>query len=148
MNEISFQVGRRMSGSHGKQMNQNQGSSPIYHCFICNSLEHKIYDCPHKLATQEMFRDKVSHVELKKDEVIVNMVLTSEIRSQNPRLMLQQEKEPWKTEITNDWEKEEKLQKTFESMIQQMQTPKSTIPKEPTTDVGLIWTTKNQNQIC
>jgi hypothetical protein len=29
-----------------------------------------------------------------------------------------------------------------------MQTPKSTIPKEPTTDVGLIWTTKNQNQIC
>jgi hypothetical protein len=54
-----------------------------------------------------MFRNKVSHVELKKDEVFVNMVLTSETRSQNPRLMLQQEKEPWKTKITNDWEKEE-----------------------------------------
>jgi hypothetical protein len=54
-----------------------------------------------------MFQDKVSHVELKKDEVIVNMVLTSEIRSQNPRLMLQQVKEPWKTKITNDWKKEE-----------------------------------------
>jgi hypothetical protein len=95
-----------------------------------------------------MFRDKVSHVELKKDEVIVNMVLISETRSQNPRLMLQQEKEPWKTNITNDWEKEEKLQKTFELVIQQMQTPESIIPKEQTTDVGLIWTTKNQNQIC
>jgi hypothetical protein len=39
--------------------------------------------------------------------------------------VLQQDKEPWETKITNDWEKEEKLQKTFESVIQQMQTSKS-----------------------
>jgi hypothetical protein len=53
------------------------------------------------------------------------MVLVVETRSQNPRLVLQQGKEPWETKIKNDWEKEEKLQKTFESMIQQMQTSKS-----------------------
>ncbi len=94
VNEVSFQTWRGMSGNHGKQGNQNQGSSPIYRCFICNSLEHKIYDCPHKLVAQEMFQNKVSHVEPKKDEVVVNMVLTIEMKSQNPRLVLQWEKEP------------------------------------------------------
>lgn len=46
------------------------------------------------------------------------MVLVVETRNQNPRLVLQEGKEPWETKIKNDWEKEEKLQKTFESMIQ------------------------------
>jgi hypothetical protein len=32
-----------------------QGSSPIYHSFICKSLEHKIYDYPHKSTAHEMF---------------------------------------------------------------------------------------------
>ncbi len=41
-----------------------------------------------------MFQNKVSHVEPKKDEVVVNMVLTIEMKSQNPRLVLQWEKEP------------------------------------------------------
>ncbi len=89
MNDVSPQVGRATSGSHDKQTNQNQRSSPIYHYFICNSLEHKIYDCPHKLAAQEMFQDKVSHAELKKDDATINMVLDVEIKSQNPRLVLQ-----------------------------------------------------------
>jgi hypothetical protein len=54
-----------------------------------------------------MFQDKVSHVEPKKDEVIVNMVLVVATRSQNPRLVLPWEKEPQKTKIVEDWEKEE-----------------------------------------
>jgi hypothetical protein len=36
VNEVSPQAGRGMNGNHGKQRNQNQGSSSIYHCFICN----------------------------------------------------------------------------------------------------------------
>jgi hypothetical protein len=35
------------------------------------------------------------------------MVLVIEMRSKNPRLVLQQEKEPQKTKITKDWEKGE-----------------------------------------
>jgi hypothetical protein len=35
-----------------------------------------------------MFQDKVSHVESKKDEVIVNMVLAIKTRNQNLRLVL------------------------------------------------------------
>ncbi len=46
------------------------------------------------------------------------MVLVIKTRSQNPKLVLQHEKEPWETKTMNDWEKEEKLQKTFESVIQ------------------------------
>jgi hypothetical protein len=40
------------------------------------------------------------------DEAIVNMVLTIATRNQNPQLVLLQEKEPWKTKIVEDWEKE------------------------------------------
>ncbi len=49
---------------------------------VCNSLERKIYDYPHKSATQEMFRIKVSHAKPKKDEAAINMVLAIETRSQ------------------------------------------------------------------
>jgi hypothetical protein len=44
-------------------------------------MEHKIYDYPHKLIAEEMFRDKVSHAKPKKDEVTINMVLVVEMRS-------------------------------------------------------------------
>jgi hypothetical protein len=54
-----------------------------------------------------MFRNKVSHLEPKKDEVAINMVLVVKMRSQNPRLVLQREKEPQKTNIKKDREKEE-----------------------------------------
>jgi hypothetical protein len=50
----------------------------------------------------------------KKDEAIVNMVLVVETRNQNLRLVLQLEKEPWKTKTMKNWENEEQLQKTFE----------------------------------
>jgi len=49
-----------------------------------------------------MFRNKVSHPKPKKDEVTVNMVLVVKMRSQNPRLVLQQEKEPKKTNIVKN----------------------------------------------
>jgi hypothetical protein len=55
VNEVSLHAGKGTSENHRKQGNQNQGSFLVYHCFICNSLEHKINDCPHNLAAQEMF---------------------------------------------------------------------------------------------
>ncbi len=67
-----------------------------------------------------MFHNKVSHAKVKKDEAIVNMVLVVATKSQNPKLVLLQKKEPWKNKIAKDWEKEEQLQKTFKSIIQQM----------------------------
>jgi hypothetical protein len=70
-----------MNGNHEKQGNPNQRSSSIYHCFICNSLKHKVYEYPHKLVAQEMFQDKVSHAKPKKDQVVVNMVLVVEMKS-------------------------------------------------------------------
>jgi hypothetical protein len=60
----------------------------VYCRFICNSLEHEIYDCLHKSTAQEMFQDKVSHVEPKRDEAIISLVLVVKMRSQNPRLVL------------------------------------------------------------
>ncbi len=56
-----------------------------------------------------MFRENFSHVKIKKDKAIVNMVLDVTTRSQNPGLVLPKEKEPRKTKIAEDWEKEENL---------------------------------------
>jgi hypothetical protein len=49
-----------------------------------------------------MFREKISHVKLKKDKATINMVLVVTTRSQNPRLVLPREKEPRKTKIAED----------------------------------------------
>lgn len=54
-----------------------------------------------------MFWNKISHVEPKKDEAIVNIILAIITRSQNSRLVLPWEKEPQKTKTVEDWEKEE-----------------------------------------
>jgi hypothetical protein len=67
-----------------------------------------------------MFRNKVSHAKSKKNEVNVNMVLDVTTKSQNPRLVLLREKELQNNKTAEDWEKEEQLQKTFKSIIQQM----------------------------
>jgi hypothetical protein len=56
VNEVSPQVGRRTGGNHGKQRNQNQGTSLVYCYFICNSLEHNIYDYPHKPVAQKLLQ--------------------------------------------------------------------------------------------
>jgi hypothetical protein len=59
-------------GGHRKA---NKSSSIIYYCFICNFIEHKIYDYLHKDITQVMFKEKGVVVAPKKDNVAINMVL-------------------------------------------------------------------------
>ncbi len=56
-----------------------------------------------------MFKDKISHAKLKKDEATINMVLIIATWSQNPRLVLLEEKELQKTKTVEDWEKYEQL---------------------------------------
>ncbi len=48
----------QIRGGMGNQSNNkggcketNKSSSILYHCFICNFVEHKIYDYPHKDVT-------------------------------------------------------------------------------------------------
>jgi hypothetical protein len=77
--------------------------------------------------TQKMFKDKISHAKLKKDEATINMVLIIATWSQNPILVLLGEKELQKTKTVEDWEKYEQLQKTFELVIQQMQASETTL---------------------
>ncbi len=55
-------------------------------------LEHKIYDCPHKSTAQEMFWNKISHVELKKDETIVNIILKCCNQELKPKIGVAAEK--------------------------------------------------------
>ncbi len=53
----------------------NKCGSIIYHCFICNSIQHKIYDYFHKDIAQAMFKEKAAMIAPKKDDVIIDMVL-------------------------------------------------------------------------
>jgi hypothetical protein len=53
------------NGGAGKKFNnksrrekKNKFDSIIYHCFICNFVEHKIYNYPHKDIAQAMFKEK------------------------------------------------------------------------------------------
>jgi len=101
--------------------NQSNKSDPIaYWCFICNSLEHKIFDYPHCQATQDMFKDKGSPMEPKKKPPTINMVLAMTIRSRAPKMKVFKENEPWKTKTIIDWTKKEKLYKSFEIAIKQI----------------------------
>ncbi len=52
----------------------NKSNSILYHCFICNFVELKIYNYPHKDVTQVMFKEKAMTITPKKEDV-VNMVL-------------------------------------------------------------------------
>jgi hypothetical protein len=73
-------TGNKSSSKRG-QGKGNKSTSIIYCCFICNSIEHQIYDYLHKDATQAMFKEKVAVATFKKDDVVVNMVLAVSIRS-------------------------------------------------------------------
>jgi hypothetical protein len=69
VNEVFAQQNKNIENSYGQQQNQNQGNKigPIvYHSFICNSLEHKIYDYPHCQVVQSMLRDEGTTIELKR----------------------------------------------------------------------------------
>jgi hypothetical protein len=66
---------RKKSNNKGGHKEVNKSSSIIYHYFICNFVEHKIYDYLHKDAIQAMFRERAMTTTPKKDDVFVNMVL-------------------------------------------------------------------------
>lgn len=81
----------------------------IYHCFIYNFDEHNIYDCPYKEITQAMFREKAMVTTPKKDDIIVNMVLTITTHSQIPKNMVFKDKKPIKNKSLADQQEEEKF---------------------------------------
>ncbi len=59
--KMSTQSNRGIESQYSKQGNQNQGgntSPTIYWCFICNLVEHKIYDCPHKSGAKRCSRTR------------------------------------------------------------------------------------------
>ncbi len=63
------------SNNKGGHEEPNKSSSIIYRCFICNSIEHKIYGYLYKDAIQAMFKEKAMTRTPKKDDVVVNMTL-------------------------------------------------------------------------
>ncbi len=78
MNGVLAQIGGGIRNKYGNKRGRgeaNKSSSIIYHCFICNFVEHKIYDYFHKNAIQVMLREKAMAVTPKKKNVVVNMVL-------------------------------------------------------------------------
>jgi hypothetical protein len=66
---------RNKSGNKGGHKKANKSGSIIYCCFICNYVEHKIYNCLHKDVAQVMFKKKVVTTTPKKENVAINMVL-------------------------------------------------------------------------
>jgi hypothetical protein len=74
-------VVQELSNNKGGHREVNKSSSIIYHCFICNSIEHKIYDYLYKDVAQAMFKEKVAMVTPKKDDVAINMVSVVTTRS-------------------------------------------------------------------
>jgi len=76
MNGVSAQINggtRNKSSNKGSWGEINKSGSIIFQCFVYNFIEHKIYNYPFKGVTQEMFKEKVTMVEAKKD--VVNMVM-------------------------------------------------------------------------
>ncbi len=110
-------VVQKLFGNKRGRGEANKFSSIIYHCFICNSIKHKIYDYPCKDAAQAMFREKVVTTTSKKDDVAINMVSIVTTCSQIPKTVVFKEKEPFENKSLADWEKEERLQHSFEKII-------------------------------
>jgi len=57
----------------------------------------------------------------KKDDVVVNMVLTITTRNYIPKNVVFKEKEPFKNKSLVDWQKEKRLQHSFEEAIKDIQ---------------------------
>ncbi len=74
----------------------------IYRCFICNFIEHKIYNYFDKDAAQVMFMKKVVVV-IPKKEYVLNMVLVIITHNQIPKNVVFKEKEPFKNKSLDDW---------------------------------------------
>ncbi len=63
------------SGNKGSHKEANKSSSIIYRYIIYNSIEHKIYDFPHKDVIQAMFREKATTTTLEKDDVAILLTI-------------------------------------------------------------------------
>ncbi len=78
MNGISTQTnggaGNDFSNKRGRKKT-NKFDSIIYHCFICNSIKHQIYEYPHKDIAQTKFKEKATTTAPKKENIVINMVL-------------------------------------------------------------------------
>ncbi len=96
---------RNKSDNKGGHEKANKFGSIIYCCFICNSIEHKIYNCPHKDVAQVMFRKKVVTATPKKENVVVNMVLVVITCNQVLKNAVFKEKEPFKNKSLVDSQK-------------------------------------------
>jgi len=97
------------------------GGPTIYHCLICGSIDYNIYDFPHKHVAHEIFKDKISTTKPKKEDVAINMDLTNlttKSKVSKTTQLVFKDKSPHKTKIVVNWDKDEKLQKSFESIIQ------------------------------
>jgi hypothetical protein len=83
----------------------NKFNSIIYHCFVYNSIEHKIYNYHNKDAIQVMFREKATLVTPKKEDVAINMILAITTHSQIPKNVVFKEKKPLKNKSLVDCKK-------------------------------------------
>ncbi len=96
---------RKKSNNKRGHEEVNKSSSIIYHCFIYNSIEHKIYNYPNKDAIQMMFREKAIMVAPKKEDVAINTILVVSTHSQIPKNVVFKEKEPFKNKSLADYKK-------------------------------------------
>jgi hypothetical protein len=63
VNKVGAQTSKGIGAQSRKGSNRTNGGKIIYQCYIFNSLDHRIHDCPHKQATLETFKGKGSIVE-------------------------------------------------------------------------------------
>jgi hypothetical protein len=105
VNGVSTQLNgtRSKSNNKGGHEKVNKFGSIIYHCFICNFFEHKIYDCLHKDVGQTMFREKAMTDAPKKNDVVVNMVLAIITHNQIPKNVVFKEKKSFKKNNLANW---------------------------------------------
>ncbi len=87
---------RNKSSNRRGHKEANKYGLIIYRYFICNFIEHKVYDYLHKDVAQAMFKEKATTTTPKKDDVTVNMVFVIIIHSQIPKNVVFKEKEPLK----------------------------------------------------
>lgn len=66
-------------------------------------MDHKIYDYPHKKATHAMFSEKVVTIEVKKEHIVMNMVLAMTTHNQISKFVVLKEKELQKNKSLLEW---------------------------------------------
>jgi hypothetical protein len=84
---------RNKFGNKGGRREAIKSNSIVYRCFICNSVEHKIYHHLHKDIIQVMFKEKAIMAPPKKKDFVVNMILAITTHNQIPENVVFKEKE-------------------------------------------------------